>query len=555
MKKALFLALSALALSPLSAISAEIPADSRVTKVTVYQDRALVTRFAEVKLAPGANAVAFEGLPASIMEDSLRAEGKGTAPVTIEGAEVKRHFLIEEADENVKRIQAEIEMLQEEQRGLQEKSEALQSERTFLDNIRNFTSQQTAEDLKTKSSTAEEWATHAAFLRDSYDKNGQARLALEKQMRDVQERIDAKHRELSGTGGPGDREKKTVLVGVNAKEAATLRLELHYIVPAATWSVSYDAKVDPDKKQCALVSYGNVRQWSGEEWKDVTLVLSSAKPAVGGRMPELDPWYVDFYRAPQPVRPMMARMAAKPAMMEDRVEMDSMSAGAVAPEANFAEAEVAQAEVAQDLGVVTFTVSRPFTVLADNRLYKTPVQTETFPTSLDYRATPKLSPYAFLHSEVTNDKDYVIAGGEMNVFVKDSYVGKSFVKTTGRGEKFDLYLGIDEEVKVKRVELKEKRKKALLGLRSRKDYGYRLEVENYKKEAVKVGLSDQLPVSRNAEIKVELVSAEPAPTGQDAEKKAQGILYWELDIPAAAKKAVEFAFFVEHPADKEVPGV
>ena len=64
---------------PLSAQAAIEPvtADSKITAVTVYAGRAKVTRAATVHVAAGAQVVTFEGLPAIIFPDSLRA-GYGT---------------------------------------------------------------------------------------------------------------------------------------------------------------------------------------------------------------------------------------------------------------------------------------------------------------------------------------------------------------------------------------------------------------------------------------------------------------------------------------------
>jgi uncharacterized protein (TIGR02231 family) len=226
-----------------------------------------------------------------------------------------------------------------------------------------------------------------------------------------------------------------------------------------------------------------------------------------------------------------------------------MSLSAAAPV--YEEAQMAQAEVSQELGSVTFEVPSAMTVLSDNRLYKSSVKTESFVCELDYEATPKLSPYAFIHSRITNDKEYLLANGELNLFMNEDYVGKSFIKPVGPGETFDVYLGIDEEIKVKRTELIDKRKKKLLGIRTRKDYGYKIEIESYKKKRVKIAIYDQLPVSKNADIKSELSSSSPKPS----EVKDLGILKWDFELSPKEKKTLEFEFFVEYPSDKSVSGI
>ncbi|HTL69955.1 MAG TPA: mucoidy inhibitor MuiA family protein [Candidatus Eisenbacteria bacterium] len=550
MKKISAAALSLFFLSsPLFA--ADVPAVSRVSKVTVYPDRALVTREAQVQLEKGDNTIVFEGLPGSLLEESLRARGSGV-PVTLHGAELKKVFTAGEADARVAALQAELEKLRDERRALDLRREALQGQRRFLDSVRDFSSVQVPKEIQTKSSTAAEWTGIAQYLVDAYGENLSKDLEIDSLVRQKDREVEAKQNELNELYG-GSNEKKTVFVSVEAREKGAFTAELSYLVPQASWTISYDAKVDPAKKECSLVSYANVRQWSGEEWKDVSLGLSSARPAVGGRMPELAPWFVDIR---QPVvyaeAPALARKSARlgsfAGAAREEMEMGVAEApGAAAP----VEAESSQAAVSQELSSVSYDLTRAVTVPADNRLEKFPVKTETMAVELDYETTPKLSPYAFLHTRVANDKDYALMAGEVNVFAGDAYIGKSSLPTVGRGEKFDLYLGVDEEIRVKRTELADRRKKTLLGLRARKDFAYKIEVENYKKEPVRVTVIDQLPVSKNADVKTELVSANPKPT----ETRDLGISRWTLELPAAGKTAVEFSFYVEFPADKPVSGI
>lgn len=551
MKKALFMTTLVYSLAPLGfALSAEIAADSKIVGVTVYQDRALISRQAEVVLQKGANAILFENLPSALTEESLRAEGKGESAVTLLGAELKTTFSPEEVNPRVAVLTEELETLQDALEELQERSNALSEQKNFLDSVKNFSSVQVPKDIVTRSSPPADWMSLSGYLLTAYKDNGSESFVLRKLVREKNKEIEAKQRELQEINRPRDISKKTAVVNVEAKDAGKFWITLHYLVPQAAWSLSYDAKVYPDKKQCHFISYGNIRQWTGEDWKDVPLELSSAKPAIGGRMPELSPWFLDFFQnhsyednSGALLQKSSARMS-----MKSQANYDSMNS---APVALAQEAVYAEAAISQDMGSVTYEISKPTTILSDNRLYKSPVKSEQFEVTLDFEATPKLTPYVFIHAKVANDKEYPIVGGPMNVFVNDNYTGQSSIPTVGRGEKFDLYLGIDEEIKVKRTELVDKKKKTLLGLKARNDYGYKIEMENYKDERIQLTVIDQLPVSKNAEIKTELVSSTVEPT----EKKDLGILRWAFNLGPKEKNQFQFNFFIEAPSDKPVSGV
>ncbi len=538
-----------------AASAAEITAQSAVTKVTVYQDRALVTREAEVDLIAGSNTVTFENLPVYLLEESLRADGRGASAVALSGVELKKTFSPEEINPRIAAVTEELLVLEDEMRALQNKAEALRDQKRFLDSVSNFSSVQIPKEIVTKSSAPAEWTGLSKFMLDAFNENSASSLENEKAVRLKQREVEAKQLELSELSQGRSAERKSAAVLLEAKENTRFKIELTYLVPQAAWNVSYDVKAYPDKKSGTLVSYGSVRQWTGEDWKEAKLTLSTAKPVIGGRMPELQPWRVDFPQArpaPEAYQRKNMMLSAKQASFSD--EADS-SVGAAPQLMEAARMEMPQAAVSQELGSVTFEIGKPSTVLSDNQPRRLPVKSENFPLALDYETTPKITPYVFIHSKVTNDKDYTLAAGEISIFVDDNFVGKSSIATVGQGEEFDLYLGIDESVKVKRTELVDKRKKAMLGLRTRKDYAYQFEVENFKKEAIAVTVIDQVPVSGNSEIKAEFVSSSLEPAENKKRAKELGILEWKLSLKPAEKKKFEYQFFVEYPAGREVAGI
>ena len=61
---------------------------------------------------------------------------------------------------------------------------------------------------------------------------------------------------------------------------------------------------------------------------------------------------------------------------------------------------------------------------------------------------------------------------------------------------------------------------------------------------------DQIPVSQNADIKVELV-AKTAPSKRDVDDK-RGILAWELKLDPDEEKAVEFGYRVSWPSARKI---
>lgn len=83
----------------------ERPLHSRITSVTVYSDRALVTRLGESHFTPGKYTIKLSGLPATLNDQSVRATGSGTATAKILDVQVETVYLDTKSDQRTKSLQ------------------------------------------------------------------------------------------------------------------------------------------------------------------------------------------------------------------------------------------------------------------------------------------------------------------------------------------------------------------------------------------------------------------------------------------------------------------
>ena len=77
---------------------------------------------------------------------------------------------------------------------------------------------------------------------------------------------------------------------------------------------------------------------------------------------------------------------------------------------------------------------------------------------------------------------------------------------------------------------------------------YRIIVKNLHERAIPVTVIDQIPVSQNGDIKIELLG-KSAPTKRDLDEK-RGVLAWEMTLQPD-EKAVEFGYRVTWPGAKK----
>ncbi|MDH4138240.1 MAG: DUF4139 domain-containing protein, partial [Anaerolineae bacterium] len=346
-----------------------------------------------------------------------------------------------------------------------------------------------------------------------------------------------------------------------------------YVVRNASWQPLYDLRLDSGPisnlqspiSNLDLTYLGQVTQRTGENWEEVALSLSTAKPALATILPELRPWYVSV---PAPLPPPTAApvpraarlLKAAPAPPAQPVAAFETLTGMEEEEAEPVEMEAVTAEVEETGAALTFRVAKPANIPSDGSPHKTTVAALSLTPRLDYVAVPKLVSQAYRRATVTNDTDYVFLPGPANVFYGGEYVGTTTLATivsgqepgaVAPGQEFKVFLGVDERIKVSRELLASEVDKKFIGDRRRLHYAYRIKVQNLRDEREKVIVSDQIPVARHEEIKVRLDMAEPKPTKQTE----LGILKWELDLEPGEEQAIRFDFNVEYPRSLAVIGL
>lgn len=228
------------------------------------------------------------------------------------------------------------------------------------------------------------------------------------------------------------------------------------------------------------------------------------------------------------------------------MEYDAIESAA----AEEAPAAFVTAQVSDEQSSISFRVPRTLDIPSDGTPHGTVVAVEQLPVNLEYMTLPKLSPSVFIRSEAVNKAAYPLLPGKVNTFVGNSYTGSSRMKRIATGEKFDLFFGSDDQITVKREELKQQKEAGMFG-KNLVSYRYRVELGNFRKEAVLLTLRDQLPIAANEEIKVSLEE----PSLKPEEIKSDGTLTWKIPLKSGEKKELTFSILVEYPKEKEITGL
>ncbi len=152
---------------------------------------------------------------------------------------------------------------------------------------------------------------------------------------------------------------------------------------------------------------------------------------------------------------------------------------------------------------------------------------------------------------MTNDSPYTLLPGKVNLFAGDDFVGSTSLELTASQGEIELYLGVDDRIKVERELKRREVDKSLIGGKRRLHYGYEIRLENLLGGQALLMLYDQIPVPRHEDIKVRLDSIDPKPT----EQTDLNLLKWKLLLLPNEKRSIRFEFTVEYPQTLEVLGL
>jgi len=559
---------SALALLLLSALAsgtyaADIKATSRIDAVLAFPSGAEVTRIGKVKVDAGNHVILFADLPARAIASSIRVEGKASAKLEIGSVDSRRMF-VSRTDDAVaaterKRVEDAIEKLKDDRAILQAAVQAAEAQKVLIGNLAQLPTHPAP--ANGPAPPQPDWTQIFAIIGQRLAEAQKAIIETQIKMRDVDRQIKDLEGKLASLA-PAQDERTEVKIFVNAGAALEAEIAIRYQVGAASWVPFYDARLATGTKAEApklqLVRRASIQQRSGESWDDVALALSTTRPGAGTAAPELQPVTVDY--EPDPQRPLpptagapMPRSIAQesaglPAGAEDaRVATRGKSAPAPAP----VQAEEVRAAVETQAFQAIYTIAGRVSVPATGEAKRVQIDEAQLEPALTVRTVPKREQKAFLYAKVAMARGTPVLPGQVSLFRDGTFVGNGRLPLLAPGEEHELGFGVDDSVRVRHTIAEEKRAETGIITSSKTDTrSYRIAIKNLHARPIPVTVIDQIPVSQNGDIKIELLG-KTAPTKRDLDDK-RGVLAWEMSLQPDEEKVVEFGYRVTWPGAKRI---
>lgn len=516
--------------------------------VTVYPDGATITRRGKIALGKGRSIVTFSSLTPALDEASIRAKLDGKSGARVTGISADWDGSLEPLREDEAKLTTAIEKLTAAIQAKNDERQALAARRALLEQYRALAKDAMAQAAGDGTASAPKtpatarWKEAIAFLTREQDALATAERAIAHAIEDLQEELNAKHQGLALLRTNEQRRTRRIEVEVEAESAVETEISVEYAVYSAGWFPAYDVRQDEgtDKAKLSLVYYGTIVQGTGEDWKNVQLTLSTAKPTEGAQVPTLTTLMLTGHkRVKQPVQIVSyGKKKAKEQQKNEQTLADQTLSG--------------RAAIDDRGNAVTFTIKGRETLPADRRPHKVEVTTLALDAAIAYETVPKIAPWVFLKATAANKSAFPILAGDVNVFRSSGYVGTSSLDYIAPGEEFAVSLGVDEELKVRRIiDERVDRKPKLLGTTRNLSYAYEIVLENHKETPQTITLVENIPVTQRKEIKIDVREGTSKPDAKDDE----GFLRWKVDLKPGESRTVFFGYDVAYPSSFQISGL
>ena len=185
------------------------------------------------------------------------------------------------------------------------------------------------------------------------------------------------------------------------------------------------------------------------------------------------------------------------------------------------------------------------TIRSDGSFHKVQMMNKNLRARMSFETAPLRRKLAFLTGRVSYRGDSPVLAGPVTVFHNSDFIGSARLGNVSSGERFNLALGNDEGIRVRRRTTEFRVKSGVFGTTYNFDRTIIITVRNRKRSAVTLNVYDRVPFSADERVKITNVTTSIAPTA----KRSGGLYGFRLTLPPGGKKTITIRYRLSHPAD------
>ncbi|MFC1498560.1 mucoidy inhibitor MuiA family protein [Verrucomicrobiota bacterium] len=527
---------------------------SAITEVTVYSDRARITRSAALKLKKGSVTYAFQKLPGWVDEESVRVALSSADSARIADVRVKRKYLAQANDEDVRKAESAVREISDQIGALDDELKVLGAQTKQIESIRVFSLEKLPKDAAVRKIDVKSYGEVVDFVADSMRDVARKRREVSVKRRELHPELSARQRKLNELRKLTQLEESTILVTVEAESSQQKTLYLTYMLPGATWEPAHELRAKgKEPGNVKLSSYAVVTQTSGEDWNGVAIFFSTQSSTETIRIPELDSLLIGNSSSMVQVmggQNQSFRKAQQTYEGQNRLWINTRNPGwdeqLLIP--NMKRQQIVQGRISRIFKTLQkrgtsahFAGQVKPTVRTDGSSIRIPIGEIILDAKTRIVAAPQASLNAARTVEMVNAGKQPLLPGKVSLYHDGAFLGMTDVEFIAEGEPFSIFLGVADHIKLSRT-LDRKHSSIVRGRRTRMQIAFEISVENLSEDKVSLSLTDRVPVSQNKEIEVDKIKISP-----DGEPDSKGLLMWNITLKPGEKRVYRIEYRIEYP--------
>jgi uncharacterized protein (TIGR02231 family) len=506
------------------AISQTKEISSEIKSVVVYLDGAHVHRTKKVSIPAGTSTLVFTGLSTKLEASSIQVQtGEQIQLLSVSASNNYEEPRVE--TKKIRSLRDSIMLLGNKMRTHTDEIDAYEIEKQMLLRNQSIAGNQTGVSISELKIATNFFRSRVMEINKKISSSNSIRAKLQA----IKTRKSFQLKELVGHTFINTKE---VSVLVKTKVATSTTISLKYLVSSAGWAPIYDLSAKDISEKIHLNYRAQVFNNSNVDWKNVTLRLSTADPRQSADKPALTKWVISRFGGSTPGF----------GSIEKKVSERTREDVGITEKDGVKYEEIDLPEL-----VAEFDIKEKYDVPSDAKPYMVDVVEYDLKAAFKHYAVPKIEPSAFLLARVTGWEDLNLVEGPVNVYYAGSYIGKSYIQTSGTNDTLDISLGRDSKVVVVREKQKDYTKSQLIGGYKKDRLWFELSVKNNRKAPIQIEILDQIPISGDNSITI--TTDEISKADQDEET---GQLSWEYNVEPGEIKKHELQFTIKYPKSMRV---
>ena len=541
--------------------AANIDAASEIYAVTVFPDRADISRASNVNLPVGKHTLIFNDLPDGLITDSLRVSAKGTSEFTIGSVEIKQIFTSDLTVAEEKKIQDQIASLKDKKRFIEAQIKAADTGKAFLENLsRSSPALVDPRDNQKQTLSPDMWKNAWLTIKNGMNSLGKEAIEKQIQMRHIDKEISFLQNQLRQIS-TGKKGYKQIRVNVETNQALKANLTVQYQIAGAFWNPLYEARLDSASETVNIIQYGNIAQKTGEDWNNVVLTLSTARPSVTMQPPVLPMIWLNLKDKEQFMYQKTINAAAP--KLRNRATNFAPEKGMAFDTVTTVDEEKFETEAAfSNVSAIgtefsgVFEIKGLSNVPSDGSEYRFNIGNYSVPAEIRAETYPAADASAYLISTLIFNGSLPLLPGNIALFRDGAFIGNSQMELLRPNEKLHLSFGQDEKIRVSFTALGgETTEGGVIARETKKDVLSKTTVQNLHNQPIKIAVYEQLPVSRNSDISVKIIKDKTTPDYVINPNDKIGLIKWESSYQPREKKEINYGYSVSWPKERILTGM